>query len=146
MAIKILGIAAMALACSVGICAAQQATPTPPSDELLAAMQAVMKSAPKSAPGAAPAIATGAVGPNGSQAAYSIGWYYQHPYNCYWYYDSSGNEWYWVITYEGYSWGIANNIYTETAETTQCANGNWSGWYVYNTSGNWSQFLTYNYH
>jgi len=130
MNIKTLGMTAIALVCSVEICAAQT---SPDPDQQRAIAQAVAKqlNLPKAAPGTAPVVASGGVAATGSVSA---GWNYFHAYNCEWYVDSSGNQYFFVYPSEGGYWYSVNNLYAIPGLQTSCVNGNWEAVYVTNTS------------
>lgn len=146
MTIKALGMAAIALACSAGICAAQQA-PTPPNEQQRQVMQAVAQhlNLPRAVPGAAPVMVSGGVAANGAPA--SAGWNYFHAYYCSWYLDSSGNQYFYVWPSEGGYWYAVNNLYAAQGLQISCANGNWEAVYVTNTSsGAFDETYSYPYH
>jgi hypothetical protein len=131
MNMKTFGMTAIALLCSVQICAAQ--TPAVP-DEQRAIEQAVAQQLhlPKAAPGTAPAVASGGVAATGQ--AISSGWNYFHAYNCSWYVDSSGNQYFFVWPSEGGYFYSVNNLYVIPGLQISCVNGNWEGVYVTDTS------------
>ena len=146
MNMKTVGMAAIALVCSVEICAAQAPQAPVAADEQRAIELAVAKqlNLPKAAPGAAPIVASGGVGATGSVSA---GWNYFHVYNCSWYQDSSGNQYFFVYPSEGGYWYSVNNLYVIPGLQTSCVNGNWEAVYVTNTStGACDQTFSYPYH
>ena len=139
MAMKSLGLAAIALGCSMGIAVAAPTAPTKQQMELLKA--AVAERAGNGVAQTAGAPATGA---KGVKAAIVLGWNFFHATNCGWFVDGSGGQWFYIFPSEGGIWFTINNLYTSQGLQISCGDGNFFGVFVVNTStGAFNQTISY---
>jgi hypothetical protein len=144
MAMKSLGLAAIALGCSLSVAVAAPPPgpgPTPDQRALLKAAVAEHIGVAQTPGGAA---VTGSK--NRNAATLTSGWNYAHASYCGWYVDSSGGQWFYIYPVEGGIIYTINNLYTSQGLQVPCGEGYYIGWYVTNPStGAYSQTESYTY-
>jgi hypothetical protein len=136
--------ATLALACSMGVAAAQDAGPIVPVGP-----DVIKKLIPSPSivqgPAANAAAASGAGATLNAPGNVPTGWNYFHATYCEWYYDGS-NNYLFVFPSEGGYWYIVNNDYATKTFLTGCVNGYYEAVYVYNSStGAFNYIFTYPY-
>ena len=124
---KSLGLTAVALACSIGVAAAQVA---PVGPEVLSKLAPKITRAAKANGGGA--LNGGGATTNGPGNV-ATGWNYFHATNCEWYFDGT-NNYLFVFPQEGGYWYSYNNLYTSQTLLTGCVNGYFEGVNVINGS------------
>ena len=146
---KSLGLAAIALGCSIGVAEAQVAGPGSPGPSLQQ-MQQVLNALAQQHKASGAAVGAPSNGSradiNNLNAPVVSGWNTAHATNCGWFLDSSNNQWYYVFPIEGgIVFGI-NNPNIAYGLLTPCTNGNLFAWFVTNTSsGAFNQTYSYPY-
>ena len=147
---KFLGLAAIALGCSIGVAAAQGLPPNPqaalgPSPEKI---QQVLNALAKQH--AAMGLAAGASYSFGradidnlSAANVPTGWNTFHAWNCGWFTPNGSDQWFYVFGLEGGLWVSINNLSIAQGLTVSCANGNLEGVFVVNSSGAFVQTFSF---
>ena len=124
---KSLGLAAIALGCSIGVAEAQVAGPGSPGPSLQQMQQVlnVLAQQHKASGAAVGAPSSGSKADiNNLNAPVVSGWNTAHATNCGWFLDSSNNQWYYVFPIEGGIVFTINNINTALGLLTPCVNGN----------------------
>ena len=124
---KSLGLAAIALGCSIGVAEAQVAGPGSPGPSLQQ-MQQVLSALAQQHKASGAAVGAPSSGSradiNNLNAPVVSGWNTAHATNCGWFLDGSGNQWYYVFPIEGGIVFTINNINTALGLLTPCVNGN----------------------
>jgi hypothetical protein len=145
---KSLGLAAIALGCSI-VAEAQVAEPgsSGPSLQQMQQVLSALAQQHKASGAAVGAPSTGSRADiNNLNAPVSLGWNFAHATNCGWFVDSSNNQWYLVFPIEGGMVFSINNPNVAYGLLTPCTNGNLFAWFVTNTSsGAFAQTFSYPY-
>src|ERR1700730_442988 len=131
MPMKSLGLAAIAIGCSMSVAAAQSAAQPPQ-----AAQENLLKTL--AAQHAATATAGVSVSETGSKKAsgttIALGWNFVHATNCGWFVDSGGGQWFYIFPEEGGIIFAINNLFMSQGLQVPCGEGFWIGWHVTNTT------------
>jgi hypothetical protein len=127
MAMKSLGLAAIALGCLMGFAVAQ--TPTPSNEQMSLLKSLAAQHAASAQPSA---TVTGSKAT--TRNALNLGWNYAHATYCGWYVDSNGGQWFYIFPQEGGIIYTINNLYTSQGLQVPCGQGYYIGWYVTNTT------------
>ena len=139
---KSLGLAAIALGCSIGIAAAQglpgpnpQAGAGPSPEKMQQVLSALAQQH------AAMGIAAGAPSSGGradidnlSAANVPTGFNFFHAYNCGWFTPNGSDQWFYVFPQEGGIWFVINNINVALGLNVACNNANLEAVNVINSS------------
>lgn len=144
---KSLGLAAIALGCSMGTAVAQDTvaspTPAPPSPQQEKVLKALAEQHAATAKAGAPT--------NGSKPILSgsliLGWNFAHATSCGWFQTLLGlNQWFYIFPQEGGIIFSVNNIIQTEALQVPCGNGNLFAWHVIDLpTGAYDQTITYNF-
>jgi hypothetical protein len=141
---KSLGLAAIALGCSIGAAAAQSEGPVTLDAQTLSKLVPTRGANGPMASGAAAGVNGGGAtlsGPGNTPTGFN----YFHVTNCAWYTDGT-NQFLFIFPQEGGYWYTYNNIYTQTTWTPACQTGNWTAVYVINSSsGAFNEVYTYDF-
>ena len=147
---KSLGLAAIALGCSIGVAEAQVAGPGGPQGPSLQQMQQVLNTLAQEhkasgAPVGAPSSGSRADLNNLNAPSVAPAFVFAHATNCGWFQDSGGNQWYYVFPIEGgIVFGI-NNPNIAYGLLTPCTNGNLFSWFVTDAAGHFNQTFSFPY-
>ena len=147
---KSLGLAAIALGCSIGVAEAQVAGPGGPQGPSLQQMQQVLNTLAQEhkasgAPVGAPSSGSRADLNNLNAPSVAPAFVTGHATNCGWFQDSGGNQWYYVFPIEGgIVFGI-NNPNIAYGLLTPCTNGNLFSWFVIDSAGHFNQTFSFPY-
>jgi hypothetical protein len=134
MAIKSLGLAAIAIGCSMSVAAAQSAAQPPQAarqeqENLLKTLAAQHAATPTAGVSVSE---TGSKKGGGTNSA--LGWNYAHATACGWFVDSGGGQWFYIFPQEGgIIFGI-NNLYMSQGLQVPCGQGFLIGWHVTNSA------------
>jgi hypothetical protein len=140
--LKSLAFAIIALCCSIGIAAAQEAAPqgqglNPDQIKRLLSQRGSLSNPTALSGGGADTAAPGAV---------PIGWNFFHALYCQWYSPDVNNNYLFVYPTTGGFWFVRNNIYAASVFLSGCVNGNWEAVHVINsTTGEFDSNYTYSY-
>ena len=131
-----LGLAAIALGCSMGIAMAQPPSPpTPQQEQLLKGLVAEHAAAVQNGLVAAGAVLSGSKAQiKNAIVNIPTGWNYAHATNCGWYLDGSGGQWFYIFPSEGGIIYYINNLYASQGLQVPCGEGYYIGWYVTNSN------------
>jgi len=125
---KSLGLAAIALGCSIGVAEAQVAEPSSPGGLSPEKMQQVLNALAQQHKASGAAVGAPSSGSradiNNLSAPIPTGFNFFHGTFCGWFVDGSGNQWYYVFPIEGGIVFTINNINTALGLLTPCVNGN----------------------
>ena len=145
---KSLGLAAIALGCSIGVAEAQVAGPGSPGPSLQQ-MQQVLSALAQQHKASGAAVGAPSTGSradiNNLSASIPTGFNFFHGTFCGWFVDGSGNQWYYVFPIEGgIVFGI-NNRNIAYGLLTPCTNGNLFAWNVIDNAGHFNQTFSFPY-
>ena len=146
MTIKSLGLAAIALGCSMGTAMAQNTAPSataPPSPQQMKILKALAEQHAATAKAGAPSMGSKA----NPGASLTLGWNYAHATSCGWLRTLVGlNQFFYIFPQEGGVVVSADNLFTAQALQISCVNGNWFAWHVVDLeSGAFDQTLSYDF-
>ena len=146
---KSLGLAAIALGCSIGVAEAQVAEPSSPGGLSPEKMQQVLNALAQQHKASGAAVGAPSSGSradiNNLSASIPTGFNFFHGTFCGWFVDGSGNQWYYVFPIEGgLVFGI-NNPNIAYGLLTPCTNGNLFSWFVTDAAGHFNQTFSFPY-
>ncbi|PZR87397.1 MAG: hypothetical protein DLM68_08640 [Hyphomicrobiales bacterium] len=143
---KSLGLAAIALGCSMGIAVAQAPSPPTPSPSHMQVLKALaaQHAATTTTPGAA---ATGSkANLTNLTAKIPLGWNTAHATNCGWFVDSGGGQWFYILPSEGGIIFEINNSNISQGLQVPCGEGYFISWFVTDSdTGAYNQTFSYSF-